>query len=68
MVYNERETYIEKERKRNRESEGLKARHGERECRAIFGPSGCFLHTHSHSSGLLLFRMVGVERVSFDLI
>ena len=64
-----RERKREREReKRERKSEGLKARDGERECRAIFGPSGCFpTHTHSRFSALLLFRMVGVKRVSFDL-
>ena len=54
------------EKQRKRESEGLKARDGEAACGAIFGPSGCFLHTRSRFSGLLLFRTVGVE--SSDLI
>lgn len=58
MVYIDRsERQREKEKKRKRESEGLKARDEERQCRAIFGPSGCFLHTHT----LTLLRVVVVQ-------
>lgn len=48
-----------------RERERLKVR--DRECRAIFGSSGCFLHTLKLLR-LVVQNMVGVKRLSFDLI
>ena len=54
----------QREKKRARAGEGLKARNGECKSGAIFGL--CFpIHSRSRVLGLLLFRMMGVKRSEF---
>lgn len=55
------ETETTQKKKKETQSERLKARHGERQSAELF-LAGVFLHTRSRFSGLLLFRTVGVKK------